>query len=158
METEHTWLSEHTKSIDGLKGELHAIFVWDNVVITNLREEELLVSIEDEWSHVLLKIAHHAPSVVIISDSTTIHGFTDEVSQSFPRKFLVTRLNGLVEVHGNELIRNGVVTHVEVIRDIPSDLTEFLSLLDNRMEERENVKHWLELKFGASLEDFLREL
>jgi len=36
METEHTWLSEQTKPIDALKGELHGFFVWDNVVFTNL--------------------------------------------------------------------------------------------------------------------------
>jgi len=155
METEYTWQCEETELINGLKSELHGVFVWDNIVITKLREEELLVSIKDERSHVLLKIAHHASSIVVISYSTTIHGFTDKISKCFPWKFFISRLNGFIEIHGNKLVRNGVVTHVEVIRDIPSDFTELLSLLDNRMEEREDVKHWLELKLGATLEDFL---
>lgn len=158
METEHTWLREQTKLIDGLKGELHAVFVGDNIVATDLGEEVLLVGVKDERAHVLFQIAHHAPSVVVISYSATVHGFADEVSKSLPGEFFVASLHGLVEVHGNELVRNRVVTHVEVVRDVPSDLAEFLSLLDNRVEERENVKHGLELKFGASLEDFLREL
>jgi hypothetical protein len=41
----------------------------------------------------------------------------------------------LRQVHIDELIRNFVVTLIEVITDVPANLSEFLSFLDDCVEE-----------------------
>jgi len=53
-----------------------------------------------------------------------------------------------VKVEGNQLGRDLEVTLVEVVLDVPADLTEFLTLLNGRMEEGQDVDQGLE--FGSS--------
>lgn len=64
----------------------------------------------------------------------------------------------LGQVETDELVGNLEVRFIEVIVDVPSDLTILLSFLDDSVEEGKYIKHWLELRFGAIVHNLIRKL
>jgi hypothetical protein len=64
----------------------------------------------------------------------------------------------LCQVKIDQFKGNHEVGFIEVILDIPTNLTEFLSLLDGSVEEGQHIKHGLEFPLGTTVEDFLRKL
>lgn len=64
----------------------------------------------------------------------------------------------LCQVKVDELKGNHEVGFIEVILDVPTNFTEFLSLLDGSVEEGQHIKHGFEFLLGTTVEDFLRKL
>lgn len=86
METEHCGVSEERDLVDlSLNLFLGLSLVWDNVIEVSSGEEVLLVGVEDEITHELHKVGVEHTSVVVVSDTATIHGFTNQVAESSPR-------------------------------------------------------------------------
>jgi hypothetical protein len=156
MEAENTWRGEKWDLFDEIESLFKAFIVWNHVIsFCGLREKELLVCVKDEVSKVFLQVAIKHSSIAIICDSTSVHSLSNKIPESIPWKLFFLKLVSLVEVHGNELVGNTVVRRIEVIADVPANLTKLLSLLDCGVEVGEDVKHTLELLFRAFIENLL---
>lgn len=105
------------------------------VIIGSLGEEEISVFVEQEVAHVLLQICHENSTIPVVSDSASVHGLPDQILQRTPRNSLILVLESLGQVHVKQLIRNGEVALVEVIRYVPADLSVLTTVLDDGMEE-----------------------
>lgn len=101
----------------------------------NSGEVELLIAIENEITKELVQIAVEHSPVIVICDSATVHGFTDEVPQRLPWKLFLTQYVRLCQVHRNKHSGDLEVRLVEVISDVPSDLSVLLSFLNCGVEE-----------------------
>lgn len=135
MQSINTWEGKDWNLVNELQDELLSLLYWDDVVSALSREEELLVAIEDEISHVLLQVSVKYSSIVVILYSTSVHSFSNEISQGFPRKFLIIFFLSLVQVERNKSERDLEIGLIETVHHIPTDLTEFLSFLKDRVEE-----------------------
>jgi hypothetical protein len=154
VETEDSGIGEERDLFDlNLNEFLRVSLLWDNIVEVSLGEEELLVAVEDEVAHEFLEVGVEHTSVVVISDTATVHGLTNEVTESGPGELLFVSLNGLVQVQGNQVQGDTEVGVVEIVRDVPADLAELLAFLDGCVEERKHVDERFVLLLGALMED-----
>ena len=135
VQAKDTRASKERDFLDGDAELFHVSRVGDDVIMVRAREEELLVLVEDELTEELLKVGVHNAAIPVISDTTTVHGLTNQVAQCLPRQVLLLCLDCLVKVQSDEAPRDIEVTVVEVILDVPTDLTVLLTLLDRGMEE-----------------------
>jgi len=157
METEHTGVGEQRDLLNAVHVLLKGIVILHLVVVTSLREVELLVGVEDEISAEFFEVAHHYTSIEVVGDTATVHSFSDKVTQGFPRKLFISVFLGLVHVQGNEGEGNLEVRLVEVVLNVPANLSELLSLLDGSVEERQHVYQRAELRLIRLQEVFLSE-
>lgn len=86
VQSEDGWrLVERHVVLDVLKVLLNSLVLWNHVIkVLLLREEELLVLVENEVSKVLFQISRQHSSVEVIRNSATVHGFSDQIAQSVP--------------------------------------------------------------------------
>jgi hypothetical protein len=67
--------------------------------------------------------------------SSTVHSFSDKVAKGFPRKDIFVVVFSNIEIESNEFVRDLEITLIEVILDVPTNLSELLALLDSSVEE-----------------------
>lgn len=158
MQTKDAWAGEEWNLINAGLELLHVLSCWDSVIKVGPREEELLVLIEDEVTHELVEVGHKHASVPVVRYTTSVHGITDEVPHCFPGKRFLLPVARLVQVKHDELERDSEVGVVEVVVDVPSDLSILLSLLDGGVEEGQDIAEGLELFFRAFVEVFVFQL
>jgi len=90
METEHLRHSDNRDGGDVVVGLLDVLsFNWYSEVEQLTREEELLVLVEDEVTHVLVEVGEHYSAIPVICYTTSIHGFSDQITKCFPRQVFV---------------------------------------------------------------------
>lgn len=102
MEAEHIGVREDWDGFDVLQVLLMGLKTRHGVIVTGSGEEELLVGIENEIPAELLEITVHYASVVVVRNTTTVHGFTNQVSQRLPWQLVITIFHRLVHVQGNQ--------------------------------------------------------
>lgn len=135
MQSINTWEGKDWNLVNELQDKFLSLLQWDDVVSALSREEELLVAVEDEISHVLLQVSVKYSSIVVILYSTSVHSFSNQISQGFPRKILIVFFLSLVQVKRNKSERDLEIGLIETVNHIPTNLTEFLSFLKHRVEE-----------------------
>lgn len=85
MEAEHTRNCEHRNVVNELKLLLKGGLIRNDIVGTGPGEEESLILIKDEVSKILSQIGVKDSTIKVISDSSTVHGLTNKISESIPR-------------------------------------------------------------------------
>lgn len=139
--------------------QVHLVGSWLSVVeVRGLAEEELAVLVEEEVAHILFQVGHQDTTIPAVCDSTTIHGFSNEVLQGRPWNLFFLILPRLSQVHVQQAERYSEVAMVEVVCDVPSDLAVFSAILDDGVEEADNVDQWLEGGMRAFIELLFRDL
>jgi len=155
MKTKDVWYSEEWNLFNEIDRFFGCGCGRNDIVSCCSWKVELLIWVKYELSHILKEVASHNSSIVVVGDSSTVHCFTNEVSQSFPWELFLVIVLCLIQVHRYQLLRDLVIWGSEVVIDVPSNLAEFLSLLNDGMEEGKDVKHWPELRLWTIIEDIL---
>jgi len=159
VETEHVGVREQRNLVDFLLDLFFAFsLVRNHVVEVRLGEEELLVGVKDEITHKFFQVCVQYASIVVVSDTTTVHGLTNQVAEGGPRQLLLIRLDSLVQVEGDQIPGDSEVRVIEVVIHVPANLAELLALLDSSMEEGKHIDHGLVLFLGALCQVVLSQL
>jgi nitrate reductase NapAB chaperone NapD len=105
------------------------------IIIASPREIELLISIKNEVPAVFAQISGHHSTIIIVGDTTAVHGLTDEVTERLPGELIIAVVLGFVHVERDQAERDLEITVVEVVSDVPADLAVLLPFLNSGVEE-----------------------
>jgi hypothetical protein len=159
FEAVHVGVGEDGDLVDFNVGHLFVLsLIRNDIFEVGLREEELLIAIEDKVTHELGQVGNEYTSIVIIGHTATIHSVTNQISQSGPWQFFLFSFDCFIQVKRDQIPRNSKVRIIEIIRNIPTNLSELLSLLNSRVEETQHINHRLVLLFWTLIQIVLRQL
>ena len=135
MESKDTRACEKRDLVDCEHVLFHVFRFGDCVVAVGTREVELLVLIEDKLSKELLEVRVKDASIPVVSHTTTVHSITNEVPKCFPWKVLIFGFCSLVQVEMDQSPRDSEITVIEIVFNVPTDLTVLFTFLNSGMEK-----------------------
>ncbi len=105
MKTEDDWRVDQRNVVDCIEETFESSVYWlDVIVIGCFGKEEVSVFIKEEVSHILFQVSHKDSSVPVISDSTSVHGLTDQIFQRIPWNGFIFILERFFQVHVQQFV------------------------------------------------------
>lgn len=138
MESKNVGVDDIGKSLDEIKVFLMGVKTWEFEFF--VRAECVIFVGEDLAVKVVVQKGYDEPSVLVVSDSTTVVTFGNKILERFKGDLVV-----LIQEHFQLSDRDSQVTFIELIRNVPPEWSILSTLLNDGMEKAQRVSHFLEV-------------
>ena len=138
MESKNVGVDDIGKSLDEIKVFLVGVKTWKFEFF--IRAECVIFVGEDLAVKVVVQKGNNEPSVLVVSDSTTVVTFSNKILECFKGDLIV-----LIQEHFKLPDRDSEVTFIELIRNVPPEWSILSTFLNDGMEETQRVSHFLEI-------------
>jgi hypothetical protein len=138
VESKNVGMDDIGESLDEIKVFLVGVETWEFEFF--VRAECVIFIGEDLAVKVVVQKGNDKPSVLVISDSTTVVTFSDKILECFKGDLII-----LIQEHFELSDRYSEVTFIELIRNVPPEWSILSTFLNDGMEETQRVSHFLEI-------------
>ncbi len=138
MESKNVGVDDIGESLDEIKVFLVGVETWEFEFF--IRAECVIFVGEDLAVKVVVQKGYDEPSVLVISDSTTVVTFGNKILERFKGDLVV-----LIQEHFQLSDRDSQVTFIELIRNVPPEWSILSTFLNDGMEKAQRVSHFLEV-------------
>ncbi len=138
MESEDIGMDDIGKGLDEVEVFLVGIERWEFELF--VRAESVIFVGKDLVVEVIVQEGYNKPSILVISDSTTVVAFSNEILEGFKGDFII-----LIQEHFQLPHRDSQITFIELVRNVPPKRSILSTFLDDGVEEAQRIGEFLKV-------------